>query len=677
MMGRRNVGGWLGVAAIVAMVVAPVTLFGVTAAGAAGTVSVSTPGELATAWADTTNTHITLTADIALSSGTSTCDIGGLPRGAGGAGIVVDGGGSFGITSTCSVARLLDDSGSESVTLTGLTHFDDGFACGSGGGLFADGPVTVVDSSLSDNTAASASCPLSAGSAAGGVHATVVSASGGAVASNSSLTIQGSTFTHNHADQFGGAVNNSADSTITDSTFTENSAGSTSDCDSSGDGCYGGAVDSGSTTVAGSTFTGNFIGAKNGDLCSECRLGGGAIVAEGITATGSTFTDNHADCSGLCDNFGGALYDAGAVVDSSTFTGNTANCEGECDNVGGAVASVSTAQFTASTLSGNQATCQDACQAEGGAVIVGNVSAGSASSFGPRATAAPFGVGATASVGPRVSIDTSHLTANTAGCTDGTNCGGDGGAVYAQAPNTVDITASTFDDNVATFFGGALSIGDVVQVSDVSIKNSTVTGNSSGDGGAIDASDVGTSLTLAYDTIVGNVWVPVIGATSSANSGKVDAAIADQPANLSVGATFTSFGTIVALPQGGGTNCAVDSTTSQGYNWTDDTSCGFGGAVTSDKVATPNDPQLNALGDFGGPTPTMLPFTPRFGGVTSPVIDAIPSAACQTGVAAGITTDQRGVTRPQLVGCDIGAVEVTLADLRVEAAQVIQPKFTG
>jgi len=139
------------------------------------------------------------------------------------------------------------------------------------------------------------------------------------------------------------------------------------------------------------------------------------------------------------------------------------------------------------------------------------------------------------------------------------------------------------------------------------------------------------------------------------------------------------FGTIVALPLGGGTNCFINtdksgSIVSQGYNWSDDTSCGF--TEATDKVAAPNDPGLNALGAWGGPTATMLPLTPLHGGTTSPVIDAIPVAACQTGVAAGITTDQRGVTRPQMTGCDIGAVEVTLTDFQVEAA-VIQPRFTG
>ena len=78
--------------------------------------------------------------------------------------------------------------------------------------------------------------------------------------------------------------------------------------------------------------------------------------------------------------------------------------------------------------------------------------------------------------------------------------------------------------------------------------------------------------------------------------------------------------------------------------------CGFDQAT--DDVATPNDPGLGTLGANGGPTQTMLPQP------ESPVIDAIPAAACQTGVASGITVDQRGVTRPQGPGCDIGAVEV-------------------
>jgi hypothetical protein len=49
------------------------------------------------------------------------------------------------------------------------------------------------------------------------------------------------------------------------------------------------------------------------------------------------------------------------------------------------------------------------------------------------------------------------------------------------------------------------------------------------------------------------------------------------------------------------------------------------------------------------------------------LIDAIPIADC--GAMQGISTDERGVTRPQGPGCDIGAVEVSVI--------VVTPKFTG
>jgi hypothetical protein len=45
---------------------------------------------------------------------------------------------------------------------------------------------------------------------------------------------------------------------------------------------------------------------------------------------------------------------------------------------------------------------------------------------------------------------------------------------------------------------------------------------------------------------------------------------------------------------------------------------------------------------------------------TSPLLDAVPVAGCQADGAEGITTDQRGITRPQGAGCDVGAVEVVV-----------------
>ena len=95
----------------------------------------------------------------------------------------------------------------------------------------------------------------------------------------------------------------------------------------------------------------------------------------------------------------------------------------------------------------------------------------------------------------------------------------------------------------------------------------------------------------------------------------------------------------------------VKKPTSNGYNWDDDGSCGFtDGTDHSDA----GDPQLGALAPNGGPTQTREPVA------GSPLIDDIPNAACQDDGASGITTDQRGLPRPELAlsGCDIGAVEV-------------------
>jgi hypothetical protein len=61
---------------------------------------------------------------------------------------------------------------------------------------------------------------------------------------------------------------------------------------------------------------------------------------------------------------------------------------------------------------------------------------------------------------------------------------------------------------------------------------------------------------------------------------------------------------------------------------------------------------------------------------SSPLIEAILSAACQNDGAAGITTDQRGLPRPDPASpnCDIGAVEVQPA---APVAPTLTVTFTG
>ena len=77
------------------------------------------------------------------------------------------------------------------------------------------------------------------------------------------------------------------------------------------------------------------------------------------------------------------------------------------------------------------------------------------------------------------------------------------------------------------------------------------------------------------------------------------------------------------------------------------------------------------------PTQTELPAN------ASPLLDRIPVADCQDGVAAEVTTDQRGITRPQGTGCDVGSVEVVVVPVTpvtpvTPAAPItIAPAFTG
>ena len=90
--------------------------------------------------------------------------------------------------------------------------------------------------------------------------------------------------------------------------------------------------------------------------------------------------------------------------------------------------------------------------------------------------------------------------------------------------------------------------------------------------------------------------------------------------------------------------------TSDGYNISSDSTCGFGGP--GDMRDT--DPLLGPLQNNGGPTQTMaLPSG-------SPAIDTGNPTACTDSLGHLLKTDQRGMPRPDKEdtgGCDIGAYE--------------------
>jgi hypothetical protein len=210
------------------------------------------------------------------------------------------------------------------------------------------------------------------------------------------------------------------------------------------------------------------------------------------------------------------------------------------------------------------------------------------------------------------------------------------------ASGTLNITGTTVTENADGGVNSSFAPGAI------NITNSTVAGNAS-----TGISGTASAVTLVYSTIVDN--------GDGAGDPNVDAL------------QLTSFGSVVALVREGADNCNVVTTTTNGFNYTDDDTCLFTG--TGD-VENGSDPLLGALGDNGGPTPTRLPLT------GSPLLDRIPAASCQADGAAGVTTDQRGVTRPQSSGCDIGAVEVEVAAPQPPPAAPPTPvtavvRFTG
>ncbi len=206
---------------------------------------------------------------------------------------------------------------------------------------------------------------------------------------------------------------------------------------------------------------------------------------------------------------------------------------------------------------------------------------------------------------------------------------------------TLTVTNSTVSGNVATKGGGIFNDGTLT------VTNSTISGNRGLLGGGI-SNWSSSTLTVTNSTISGNKaynagggilndYSSTVTVTSSTVSGNRADFGGDGIAN-STGGTFTVKNTIIA-------DNVCYNIISSGYNLIDNNSCVF--TATGDLQNT--DPLLGPLADNGGPTQTHALLS------GSPAIDA-GSPDCPPPA-----TDQRGVTRPQGGGCDIGSYETETA----------------
>jgi hypothetical protein len=214
------------------------------------------------------------------------------------------------------------------------------------------------------------------------------------------------------------------------------------------------------------------------------------------------------------------------------------------------------------------------------------------------------------------------------------------GAGIGVGAGPFTLTDSTVTGNATTFPGApGGGIGAGPGAGPMTLVNDTISGNSAaGNGGGIDFGDGGAgTLTLENVTIAANH------ADSDSAGGGNGGGIAREGS----APAMTIHNTIIAGNSGGGAPDCVGfasggTITRSGNLIGDPSGCAYPTPGPGDITGV--SPLLGPLEDNGGPTATQALLA------GSPAIDHA--------VAPCPATDQRGVARPQLAGCDIGAYEL-------------------
>ncbi len=194
-------------------------------------------------------------------------------------------------------------------------------------------------------------------------------------------------------------------------------------------------------------------------------------------------------------------------------------------------------------------------------------------------------------------------------CVIRSNTAYSGGGIVNASAGTLTVNECAVFDNSAPNSGGGIFNGSFATLS---VTNSTVSGNQGGVGGGIFNAN---SLTIESSTIANNRSTLLPGG-GVYNSG-----------------TAALKNSILARNTGSGGPDASGNFISQGYNLigTTNGNTGFTNGVNGDlagSMATPLDPLLGPLADYGGCTPTHRLLS------GSPALDK--------GRSSGLSTDQRG-----------------------------------
>ncbi len=369
--------------------------------------------------------------------------------------------------------------------------------------------------------------------------------------------------------------------------------------------------------------------------------GGGLYNGGTLTLTDSVVIRNQAN-----SNQGGGLFNAGpAILTNVTISNNAA----QYDTGGGIYNEQETLTISGSTISNNTS------GENGGGIFNQNGTLTISDSIISNNTAQYENGGGIDNYGSSAVANISNTVISGNIASNGNGGGIDNGSVSGAQMTLTDCTIS---GNSARLGGGISNTGNL------NVVRSTISGNTSQyDGGGINNASGG-GLYIINSTISGNISQATDSGGGIFNGGTVYVdftTITNNRANPGGGIlTWGSarlYGSIVA----GNTadDCAVSGTGSfwsLGYNIGGDASCDTYFTQTTDLRST--NPNLGPLTDNGGPTQTHALLA------GSPAIDAVPQSQCFWGEGAPMDTDQRGVSRPQGIACDIGAFEVQAAPQR-------------
>src|SRR3989440_354527 len=189
------------------------------------------------------------------------------------------------------------------------------------------------------------------------------------------------------------------------------------------------------------------------------------------------------------------------------------------------------------------------------------------------------------------------------------------------------LVGNTFSGNTSVTEGGGIA-----NFGTMTVSNSTLYNNSAGSGGGGGVQNTG-SISIVQSTIAANS--SPFGANLHYFNGQPTASVTALAMSIvTAGVTGANCSTTTGGPVIVDTGSTLDS----------GPSCGFS---TSNHSLNSTDPMLGPLASNGGPTQTRALTS------GSPAINVIPTsfAGCNG------STDQRGVSRPQGAGCDIGAFE--------------------